>query len=176
MSSLPEKWFFRGPIPKVRPIETPDPTPPVDLPPGAPSHEALLATEIRAYAALHSVQACLGEDVEVSKPNGSEIVVKGLVQNQARKDQLGQALAGLSYLTFRVETIENAMKTEPPANPVVVAAPADPAIAMRRRKAPLLEFAKEYWTARGVALEVVSDRVITLGNTVIAAGEKRRNR
>jgi hypothetical protein len=86
----------------------------------APSRAALQAAEVAALYALHQAQADLGEQIEVVVEEGLRVVVRGLVQNAGRKEELTRALSRIALVSPQIQTIEEAVRqaqraTNPPA-------------------------------------------------------------
>ncbi|MBI1761421.1 MAG: zf-HC2 domain-containing protein [Acidobacteria bacterium] len=97
------------------------PSPAIPLPTEAelPSEAALKDAEVAALYALHQLQADLGEQLEVVRAADRQIIVRGLVEQAARKEQLTQALKHLPLVTARIQTVEEAVRqtqqNSPPA-------------------------------------------------------------
>lgn len=84
-----------------------------------PSTAALQEAEVATLYALHQLRADLGEQIEVTRDNGRQIVVRGLVQTATRKAELLQSLNPIALVRPQIQTIEEAVQqaqqTAPPA-------------------------------------------------------------
>lgn len=74
-----------------------------------PTIAALETAEVAALYALHQVRADLGEQIEVLQDEGRQIVVRGLAQNAARKEELLRALSGIPLVSAQIQTVEEAV-------------------------------------------------------------------
>ncbi|MGE0131549.1 MAG: zf-HC2 domain-containing protein [Blastocatellales bacterium] len=74
-----------------------------------PSIAALQTAEVAALYALHQVRADLGEQIEVLRNEGRQIVVHGLAQTAARKAELLRALSGIALVSAQIQTVEEAV-------------------------------------------------------------------
>lgn len=85
---------------------------PLSKPVGA---DTLLAAEVEARFALHRLQACMGEPVEVERDKAKgRIVVKGLVPDDERRRQIAAALAPIEHVTVRLTTVGEALQSSLP--------------------------------------------------------------
>ncbi len=75
-----------------------------------PTEAELQEAEVAALYALHQAQADLGEQIEVVREAGHGVVVRGLVEQAERKQQLIQALNGIPHITPRLLTIAEAVQ------------------------------------------------------------------
>jgi anti-sigma factor RsiW len=94
--------------------------PALSLAASLPSAAALQEAEVATLYALHQARADLGEQIEVNRENGRQIVVRGLVQNATRKAELLQALSSIALVSPHIQTIEEAVQQTQPAAPAVV--------------------------------------------------------
>ena len=90
--------------------------PPEIVRPFAPriDRAALTRMEIEVRYALHHANACLGEPIEVvqnTEANDSYLEVRGLVETQARKEELLAALSDLPSVRIILQTAEEARAT-----------------------------------------------------------------
>ena len=85
-----------GPVP-VRP------TPALHIPPEPPID--LDETELLATLALHRAGACLGEPISVQRGE-ADVVVRGLVERNQRKEALTVSLAAVPNVKVEIETAE----------------------------------------------------------------------
>ncbi len=73
------------------------------------SREALLSAEVQVHFALHRLDVCLGEPVEVERdPQAGVILVKGLVSDDDRRRQLTASLGLIEHVKVRLETMAEA--------------------------------------------------------------------
>lgn len=83
-----------------------------------PNLAALQAAEVEAMYALHQAQADLGEQLEVIREGGRQVVVRGLVQTATRKEELLQSLHRIPLVSPQIQTIEEAVRqAQRPAKP-----------------------------------------------------------
>ncbi|MCI0420427.1 MAG: hypothetical protein L0312_14590, partial [Acidobacteria bacterium] len=108
------------------------PQTPIAPPAVAPTAVELTAAEIEAHYALHRLNACLGEPIEIVRGPSGQIVVQGLAETAERKTELLAALEGIPLLTAKIQTVEE-------ANSAVSSAPQVQSEAQRRIEAPLSE-------------------------------------
>ncbi len=107
LNALPSSIFADLAPPTPVPIlQLPEPPPlhifaNVDL---VPTEADLLAAEIEAWYALHSVKACLGRPISVARLGQSEIEVKGVVETEETKAHLLEALRGIPHVTSAIRT------------------------------------------------------------------------
>jgi len=81
--------------------------------PVAPTVAQLLAAELQARVALHTVGADLGEQIEVARGmHGAAVVVRGLASTAERKQGLLAALKGIPNLDVRVRSVDEATATQ----------------------------------------------------------------
>jgi hypothetical protein len=76
---------------------------------------------VDARYALHQVNACMGEQIDYSQDNEGYVLVRGLVDTDARKQELEGALMGIRWLHVRIRTIEESLR-ETSASPRAAAA------------------------------------------------------
>ncbi|MCI0420860.1 MAG: hypothetical protein L0312_16795, partial [Acidobacteria bacterium] len=94
----------------VAPPPSPMAIPPVPIasrkPP--PSATELTAAEVEAHYALHRLNACLGEPIEVLRDSSDEILVRGLADAEERKKELVAALERIPHVTVSIQTVAEA--------------------------------------------------------------------
>jgi hypothetical protein len=83
-----------------------------------PSAAALQEAEVAALYALHQLQADLGEQLEVVREGNHQIIVRGLVEQSERKQQLTAALRAIPLVTPQIQTIQEAARQLKPSNAV----------------------------------------------------------
>lgn len=77
--------------------------------PGRPSLLERETAEIDARYALHRVRACMGEQIEYSEDGSGYVSIRALVDTDARKQELQQALEGIPSLHTRIRTVQESM-------------------------------------------------------------------
>src|SRR6266850_973758 len=82
-------------------------------PPSLPTSTQLLEAELQARVALHTLNADLGEEIDVSHSSRNSVVVQGLVGTGERKMELGSALNGIRYVNVQLKTVEEAASAQP---------------------------------------------------------------
>lgn len=103
-----------------------------------PGSAALAASEVEAEVALHGLGADLGEQIRVSDHVGHEVLIEGVVGDDARKQQLLSALQSIPHTRLHIVTIDEAAQSSSPSS----AATSDhPAASIQRMIAtpPLLD-------------------------------------
>jgi hypothetical protein len=121
------------PLPTSSPTSAPKDSPAVvtaSLAPTLPlpSLAALQAAEVEALYALHQAKADLGEQIEVVREDGRQVVVRGLVQTAPRKEELLQLLRRIPFVSPNIQTIDEAVQqaqrtAKPPVSDEIVTAP-----------------------------------------------------
>jgi hypothetical protein len=86
------------------------------FPPGkpAPTESELRDAEVSALYALHRMRADLGEQIEIllePPSQGGQVIVRGLVETEERKEQLTEALRGVPLVMTRILTVEEAQRS-----------------------------------------------------------------
>jgi hypothetical protein len=106
LSTLPPSIFVDLELASA-PSGLPPPAPPALLAPipVAPSSSDLLAAEVEAWHALHSVGACLGRPISVARVGLSGIEVEGVVEAEEIKAQVLVALRGIPHVAARIRTV-----------------------------------------------------------------------
>lgn len=112
--------------PTVPPLlsATASPTPTIAVTPTTrplPTEAELREAEVATLYALHQAQADRGEQIEVVRDDHHQIVVQGLVETEARKEQLAKALATIPLVNMRLQSVEAALQqaAQPPLPPTV---------------------------------------------------------
>ncbi|MCI0625054.1 MAG: hypothetical protein L0387_26000 [Acidobacteria bacterium] len=77
-------------------------------PPVTPTAVELTAAEIEAHYALHRLNVCLGEPIEIVRGPSGQIVVQGLAETAERKTELLAALGGIPLVAAKIQTVEEA--------------------------------------------------------------------
>ncbi|MEW5979758.1 MAG: zf-HC2 domain-containing protein [Acidobacteriota bacterium] len=70
------------------------------------SEADLLAAEVEAWYGLHSVRACIGRPILVTRVGLNQIEVEGVVETDGRKAEILAALEGIQHVTPKVRTTE----------------------------------------------------------------------
>jgi len=83
------------------------------LPPSLPTATQLLQAELQARVALHTLNADLGEEIDVSNSSKNSVVVQGLIDTVERKEQLASALNGIRYVKVQLKTVEESTSAQP---------------------------------------------------------------
>jgi hypothetical protein len=135
-----------------------------------PTASALTEAETAALYALHRAEADLGEQIEVRREADRQVVVQGLVETDARKQQLSDALRGLPLVAVRLQSVEEivrqaAQQSSPSAE--IVPAGEQPDSAAPRRSAFERRLA-EYFVARGESRQDAGLKIAELSNAVVA--------
>jgi len=100
--------------------------PPVPPPPTAPAPIDMDAWEIEALDALHGARACLGEPVEVLRPEPGHLLIRGRVASADRRDELMTALADRRFpaqVTVDIRSMDEL--SEPVGEPVAPSSAAE---------------------------------------------------
>lgn len=107
LSMLPPSIFLDLEL-ASEPPALPPPAPPVLLAPipVVPSSSDLLAAEVEAWHALHTVGACLGRPITVTRTGTSQIEVQGVVETDESKAQVLEALRGIPHVVSKIQTVE----------------------------------------------------------------------
>jgi anti-sigma factor RsiW len=88
---------------------TPPRTSPIAAP-RRPSRAEKEAAEVDARYAIHRVHGCMGEQIDYSEDAKGYMLVRGLVDTDARKQELQQALLGIPWLHAQIRTIEESLR------------------------------------------------------------------
>ena len=80
----------------------------------SPSIRDLADAEVEARVTLHRLHGDLGEQIDVAAgPHGKAVVVSGLVETAARKEELLRALEGIPLIETNLNTVEDAERANP---------------------------------------------------------------
>jgi hypothetical protein len=113
LSSLPPSVFSDAavatPIPVPLSASAPKPV--------VPSELELLEAETQARYALHQLESCLGEPIEVVRSRPEGVGVRGLVSSSQRKEELTAVLKTLTLLKLSIQTVDEAMNNASGALP-----------------------------------------------------------
>src|SRR5882724_805948 len=85
----------------------------IALVPSLPTPTQLLEAELQARVALHTLNADLGEEIDVSHSSKNSVVVRGLIDTVERKEQLASALNGIRYVNVQLKTVDEAAAAQP---------------------------------------------------------------
>jgi len=115
----------------------------------------LKVAEMEAAYALHRLRACLGEAVEIHHSPQGTIQVEGLVETFQRREEIANALAGISLVRVRLQTVPEAMKdtraasdTSPERQAPERPQPESPAaLEVQSARLPLQDFLEPYYSA-----------------------------
>jgi anti-sigma factor RsiW len=75
-----------------------------------PSAAALQEAEVNALHTLHQLRADLGEQLEIVRSANGPILVRGVVETTARKEELVSALNRLPLVTTQIQSVEEAQR------------------------------------------------------------------
>jgi len=114
VNKLPPDVFASVAVPVAlrRPIAPP-------VAPVGPDRTEADAGEVAARYALHQLHACLGEHLEVAPNASSGVLVHGIVDTVARRDEVAAALVSLPLVEVRIRTVEEALAELSQAGPPV---------------------------------------------------------
>jgi hypothetical protein len=92
-------------------VPTTVPSPPSNAaiappPPFLPTPAQLLEAELQARVALHTLNADLGEEIDVSHGSKNSVMVQGLINTVQRKEQLAFALNGIPHVNVELKTVD----------------------------------------------------------------------
>jgi hypothetical protein len=79
-------------------VSAPAPKPIAALPVRVPAENELEATEMRVRVALHSVQADVGDQIEIRRKGSNSISVEGVVPTTERKKEIESELLGFDHV------------------------------------------------------------------------------
>jgi hypothetical protein len=104
-----------------------------------PNDAVLAAAEVEAEVALHGLGADLGEQIRITNHAAHNVLIEGVVADDARKQQLLSALQGIPHTRLHIITIDEAAQ-QASSSPVAEAAqPATPSIQQLVASPPLLD-------------------------------------
>jgi len=136
-----------------------------------PTAVALQEAEVAALYALHQLQADLGEQIEVIREGNRQVIVRGLVEQAERKQQLSEALRAIPFVVPQIQTIEEAARQLKPPN---VARAAETAIASEAAVTATPQVnvfqgrLEQYFVQRGLDRNRANQQIAELSNIVVA--------
>jgi hypothetical protein len=165
ISELPD-----APADRLPPVSVAASRPVPGPPPGrepASDRIASAGDELRVIAALHRIGADLGEPIEVTRPNGKDVLVTGTGLDALRQEQIRALLAPLAGVTVRFEEPQQPVPDEP-ENPR-----RDP----RRETAPvtMLQFRLQSYLGGQAALQKFTDAILDASEGAMARAHALRN-
>jgi len=92
---VPPGIFTSAKAPHTEPAGA-EPAPHLPALDAAPSPTQLTSTEVQVWLAIHRLNHCLGEPLEIGRADGA-IVVRGHIADSARRTELAAALAQIPY-------------------------------------------------------------------------------
>jgi anti-sigma factor RsiW len=149
------------------------PAPPLPSPSVLPTAAALIEAETAALYALHQAQADLGEQIEVLREANKQIVVQGLVETEARKQQLTEALYRLPLVAVRLQSVEEivrqtAQQSTQEARPAEVVPASEPARSAAPGRSAFEKRLAQYFAAQGESRKNTESKIAELSNAVVA--------
>jgi anti-sigma factor RsiW len=148
-------------------VTTPTPALPV-------SESELTEAEVAARYALHQLKADLGEPVEIIRDANRQIIVRGLVETPARKQQLIETLRELPLVSVQIQTIAEAVQqsSSPKASSPPTATVA-PVTSLSIQVAPtavnlLRQRLEQHFNERGLERQAANVRVTQILNAAFA--------
>lgn len=158
----PSATPLRPTVASVSPAPAPSPT-------AAPSAAALMEAETAALYALHRVQADLGEQIEVLREADRQIVVQGLVETDARKQQLTEALADIALLAVRIQSVEEVVRQAAKQTQPVVVIPADESRSeSATRRSAFEQTLSQHFAVQGESRKNAELKVVEFSNAAMA--------
>jgi hypothetical protein len=156
-------------------VAAPPPTPSI----AQPSAAALQEAEVAALFTLHQLQADLGEQIEVVREANQQIIVRGLVETAARKQQLNEALRALPLVSSQLQTVEEVsqkigQKPAPPSpdnfteTTVIVVPQMDVAASNPSSRNPFDQALEKYFVARGADRRNAALKAAQLSDAVVS--------
>jgi len=104
-----------------------------------PSNAELAKAELQAEVVLHGINADLGEQINITANVDREVLIEGIVEGDARKQQLQSALQGVPHTHLHLLTIDEAAHQPPSPSVARVAQTADSSVQVMVAAPPLLE-------------------------------------
>jgi hypothetical protein len=141
-----------------------------------PTAAALMEAETAALYALHQAQADLGEQIEVRREADRLVVVEGLVETDARKRQLIEALRRVPLVAARIQSVEEVVRqaaqnatpqSAPDAHPAEVISTGEPAHSGAQGRSVFEQRLVNYFTARGENRKNAELKITELSNGVV---------
>jgi hypothetical protein len=156
--------IFGTPPPTLPPLPTTVPAP--ALISRSEKESMPIESEIQALYALHQVRACLGDDVQVTRSVAGQVIVRGVVETQQRKEQLQAVLQPVHGVKVQIETIAESQSAAVPAAPAsTVELPGKVSIA-ERHAAPIQDALKGRLSANRIV--ALSYRAVSLSEDWVA--------
>jgi hypothetical protein len=141
----------------------------------APTAAELQNAEIAALYILHQLKADLGEQIEVERESGKQIVVRGQVETPERKRELIAAIKEIPWVEARIQTFDEAAghpaRIEPPATTVTDPKPntnAAPAAGANHFEQRLADYFAERADPRQKDRAAINRQITQLANSVFA--------
>jgi hypothetical protein len=104
-----------------------------------PTAAELAEAEVKADSVLHGLGADLGEQINITTNAGREVLVEGVVGDEARKHELLSALQKVPHTQLRLSTIDEAAQRAPSSPVADLAQPSASVGPMIVASPPLLE-------------------------------------
>lgn len=140
-----------------------------------PAEAELKDAEVAALYTLHQLKADLGEQIEVVREAGRQITVRGLVETEARKQQLNEALRAVPLVIPNLQTIEEAARQLAAKTPAggaetnTFAAPEIPASAANAASVnPFQQALEKYFIERGNERRNAALKAAQLSDAVVS--------
>jgi hypothetical protein len=150
--------------------KAPPAAPSLPTSPASPTAVELQNAEVSALYALHQAQADLGEQIEVLREGTGGVVAQGLVETDARKEQLTRALAGIPLVAVRIQSVEamarQAASQAPRSSEIVPFNDSAPREAPER--SAFDRRLAQYFTAQGESRKNAELKLVELSNAVLA--------
>ncbi len=155
----------------VASLPTPSLTPAVTL----PSAAALQEAEVTALFILYQLKADLGEQIEVLHDANRQLIVRGLIETEARKQQLNEALRAVPFAILNLQTVEelarqvtakaptNATETDP-LNGLQISPLSTPATSVNS----FHQYLEKYFVESGNDRRHATMKAAQLANTVVS--------
>lgn len=174
---------FADPTPNAKPSvathASASPFPSMALPPPAgkptPTAAEIQQAEIAAIYALHQMRADLGEQLDVVRSPGGQVIVQGLVETGERKEELLTALQRIPLVATQIQTVEEAQRNaaqKPAAVTTPPLANTDVSSAESKAQPQLFRVALERFLASsGATAPQIAERLTELTNQSLAFSE-----
>ncbi len=137
--------------------------PPVfrDEPQGAP-----LEAVIQALYALHKVNACLNDNIQVTRNAGGPIIVRGVVDTAQRKERIEAILSSIQGVQVQLRTLEESQAGSAAATSAKTTEVAGKVALAESHAAPIQELLKGKLSASGITQ--LSYRAVSLSEDWVA--------
>jgi hypothetical protein len=152
------------------PTRTPTLSPTIAPSAAAPTAAALQEAEIAALFALHQLQADRGEQIEVVREAERQIVVRGLVETDARKEQLQLSLVGLPLVVVRLQSVEDVVRqaARKPLPTESVPLVVTESVVSQTGKSAFEKRLMQYFSAQGETPKNTERKITELSDAVVA--------